>query len=428
MTPLAAVAVAHAAAAAAFTLVSAASVLRYARRHAALPATGAAGERAKPRVVLLRPTERVDGAFATRIAGDSRAYSGPLSRVVCVPGPEAVRAPLAVAVAVASSGVATDAPVNRKVKHLEAGLALAAKRGWLAAGAVVVHADADVVLAPRDLDELVLALERDAPDGAAFAPPAPSGGAPFAELMAQSILAASPQAFAVVWSLARLTRSPPALAGKLVAMRAATLEALGGYAPLAASIADDLALVAALRARGGRVALAGVAARTVDRDRTAWRVVQQMVRWMRVVASHRPLLLVTYPLLVAPLAVAAVLAAACGMRGETSPAWALAALFVSRFVLASVLARGPYEGRVPSPLETILGALAGDAVLVAATLAALWPAPITWSGRRYDVGRSGRILGARPDAPPGVVAPSDRDADADRGASTNEAQPPGAAS
>ena len=243
MSVLAAVALAHALAAALFTLVCVYAVWSFAARSRGRASS--VGPGALPRVFLLRATERVDAAFVARASLDPASYSGELRRVVCVPSLDAVRVPLGDEIALAASGIEDLAAVNRKAAHLEAGVACARADAPFAPGDVIVHADADVVLAPGDLDRLVASLERDAPDGASFAPPAPGGGGRLAELVARAILVASPQAFAVVWSLARLTRSEPALAGKLVAMRAATLDAIGGYAATKWAIADDIALVAA---------------------------------------------------------------------------------------------------------------------------------------------------------------------------------------
>ena len=403
MSVLAAVALAHASAAALFTLVCVYAVWSFAAR----PRGGASSvaQGALPRVVLLRATERVDAAFVARASLDPASYSGELRRVVCVPSLDAVRVPLGDGIAIAASGIEDLAAVNRKATHLEAGVARARADAPFAPGDVIVHADADVVLAPGDLDRLVASLERDAPDGASFAPPAPGGGGRLAELVARAILVASPQAFAVVWSLARLARSDPALAGKLVAMRAATLDAIGGYAATKWAIADDIALVAALRARGGRIALAPFAARTVAPHRTLPDVAAQMTRWMRVVGAHRPALLVTYPLLVAPVALATVLAVAAGLGGELLPASALGALIAARVLLAVALGRGAYRGHGLAGWISPLGAVVGDAVLLGAVAAALWPAPITWSGRRYEVGANGRILRAR--RAPRVSIPED---------------------
>jgi hypothetical protein len=406
---LGAIALTHASAAALFTLVCVYAVWRSASRSRHRAPHAGAGAPPLPRVVLLRATERVDAAFVARVDADTASYSGALRRVVCVPSLDAVRAPLGDGIAMAVSGIDDVAAVNRKAAHLEAGVARARADAPFGPGDVIVHADADVVLAPGDLDRLVASLERDAPDGASFAPPAPCGGGRLAELLARAILVASPQAFAVVWSLARLTRSEPALAGKLVAMRAATLDAIGGYAATAWAIADDIALVAALRARGGRIALAPFAARTVAPHRTLRDVASQMTRWMRVVGAHRPALLGTYPLLVAPVAVSTALAFAAALGGEILPVCALGALVASRVALAVALGRGAYRGQGLAGWASPLGAVLGDAVLLGAVVAAVWPAPITWSGRRYDVGASGRILRVRraPRAPfpPGARAP-----------------------
>ncbi len=360
VSPLEIAALAHAGVAAAFTIVCAtASALRRAPK----------SRRGASRVFLLRPMEVASRAVAARLAGDARAYSGELTRVWCAP--VAIAAPRDVRVAV--SGLAEDAAVNRKVAHLAAGLALVAAE--LDERSVVVHADSDVRLDPGDLDVLVAALD----DGLAlsFAPPAPTGR------LAQAIVALSPQAFAVIAGLARITGSSPALAGKLVAIRAPLLEALGGYGCAMHAIGDDVALLETAKNKGARVLMSERAA-IVESHQGVLQVLEQLTRWLRVVRAHRPALLLTYPFLIAPLPVAAVL---CALASTWT---AFAALAATRVLLAITVTHGVYRGRA-SVLNVALAPIADAIVLLAVARASL-SRSIEWAGRRYRVGARGRIL------------------------------------
>ena len=372
MSPVETVAVVHASVAGAFTALCCVATLLYYR-------SGRASS-LRPRVVLLRPVEEVTAALAARLEQDVLAYSGELHRVVCAAG--SVRA--APGVIAAASGLSDDAAVNRKAAHLEAGLKAA--RRVIDADTVVVHADSDVVLSPGDLDALVGALPPGDARCLAFAPPAATGGTPLSVALAQSIVSLSPQSFTVIAALARFTGAAPAIAGKLVAIPAPLLDAVGGYACMMHAIGDDVALVAAVRRVGGRVVMSPLAAVTSQPRRTTRAVWAQLSRWLRVVGWHRPRLLLTYPVFIAPLAVALPLAVAA----HTAASWcALSWLLAMRAVLAGVLATGPYRGRVK--WASVAVAVVGDALLVFAALLALTSRRVTWSGRTYRIGSGGRI-------------------------------------
>jgi hypothetical protein len=358
------------------------------------PRARRAGSLRDVRLLVLRPFERIEEAEAARLRETHRAASGTVDVVACVPSEASVTVPLPERTLLAASGIDDHAPKNRKVMHLDAGLRLARERGLVSPDTVIVQVDGDVALRPFDLDALAFALRARAHGGLAFAAPVPHGGERLAAFAARAVIAGSPHAFAALWALARVTKSPPAIAGKLVAFEAKTLDGIGGYAAIADAIADDIALVERVHARGGPVFLSSRAAITVDPSRTVAKVLAQLTRWVQVATAHRPGLLVTYPLLMAPLPLLVPLAAWAHASGEAL-AWAVPlAVLAARSVLVAALARGPYRGRAPAlfPLAP-LAVLASDALLFAAFVRALRRGPIVWAGRRYDVAPGGRIRG-----------------------------------
>lgn len=350
-------AAAHATLAALFTGVATVSVLC---RPSSVPSP------ARPKVLLLRPAEGLDDALRARLRHDDRAYSGSLVRLVCTPRG------------------ADEQAGNRKALHLAAGMREARSRGLVFGDTIIVHADADVELGPGDLDALVGALS--GPWSLSFAPPAPKGGTRLAEATAQAIVCASPQAFATVLALARVTGSAPAIAGKLVAIPAPLLEAMGGYEAFAGSIGDDVALVDAARLHGASVHMSPRAAYAVDPSRTLQSLLVQMTRWLRVASAHRFGLLWVYPTLIAPLALALLLACFVDAR------WAVpcAVLSVLRVVLGAVLLRGAYRGR--ASFLALLALPLADGVLCLAAARAVFRSRIAWSGRTYRLGPGGRIV------------------------------------
>jgi Glycosyl transferase family 21 len=276
----------------------------------------------------------------------------------------------------ACTAPASGEAVNRKVEHLEAGIANCGAR------TVIAWADADVELAPGDLDALVATLLDEAPDGIAIAPPAPSGW------LASVIFTQSPHAFALLARLAAIAGARPRVAGKLVAIRASTLSALGGFARIAPFIADDLALIDAV---GGRVALS--ARPVTTRARPGF--FAQLVRWLRVARAHDPALLLAYPTVIAPLAVTLALAIACALSG--TPRLGMAAIAIqlaARTTLAVVLRTRLYPPAARSLLLAPLGAIAGDLLVTAALTRAL-RSPICWGAYLYVLSAGGRIATRR---------------------------------
>ncbi len=350
-----------------------------------------------PPVVLLRCVEAVRPAHRARFAADARAYRGPLRRVVAsatgdeLDGAHSVR-----------SGIAPNAVGNRKALHLAIAHREAEALGWIDEHTIVVHADADVELAPGDLERLVAATTRTT---VAFAAPAPRGGSAAAELFARAVVTATPQAFAAIDALARIGAGAPALAGKLVATPAPLLESIGGYESLVAAIGDDVALVDAVVARGATARMAELAVATVDDSRTMRSLSAQLARWLRVASLHRPGLLWAYPALVASVPLALALA-----PWDPRALAAALALLALRWALAAVLVLGPYRGR--SSAWAIVVAPLADMLLLRAALAATGERRVRWEGRTYRVATGGTIEGVELD---GTAAPA-RAGDDGRGA------------
>lgn len=374
MSPLALAAIGHAVVAASFTVVCAiaAHAAHAARRRTAPPLQVS-------RVVLLRPVEELTAALEARFEHDASSTTRELVRVLCSP-----RA-IASTMRSAASGIGELEPVNRKAAHLRAGLGVVATE--LDDATVVVHADSDVVLRPGDVDALVDALDGEL--SLAFAPPSPHGTTALRRALAQSVMALSPQAFASIAALSRITGSPPVIAGKLVAIRAPLLDALGGYECMMHTIGDDVALVEAALAKGARISMSPRAAIT-ENDASTRALFDQLTRWFRVLAAHRPHLLLSYPILVAPLPITVVL---CVLAASPTAWLALAGSCVARLVLAVVLARGAYRDRVS--LRNVLLAPLSDLLVLASVARAVLGRSIRWAGRTYRVGRGGRILEVR---------------------------------
>ncbi len=392
---VAALSIAHAALATAFTLGAIVAIAREARARVAAREPVLIDE-----VILLRPIEHIEPSWAERVAREAEAIAQVrpvVSVVVCAPPGQpdsAVAILVRAGVRVVDSVVANDEPCNRKVRHLAAGVA-ATRAGFRSEDAAWVQVDADVIVDRRDIHELLATLERGNADDLAFAVPAPFaiGAVTPSFAILRAILTLSPQAFAAVHALARLTGGPPAVAGQLVAMRARALERIGGYPSIATAVADDVALVERIAAVGGAAHRAARAVR-VDADSMTLRAVRaRMTRWLRVIRAARPRLLATYPLFVAPLPIALSLALAAALAGGRWWTWTpVLALFAARVALAGALSRGPYRERTAmgGPWGLLWLVLA-DATLLGAALSALGDRRIVWADRLYQLDDRGHI-------------------------------------
>lgn len=371
-----------------FTLLASIAVLVRVRaiRAADRRAEGFAGTAP---VYVLRPTERIEASWLDRVAREGRARSE-VTTVVISPDEPSVGASEDGRLRFVRSREAIGAACNRKVAHLAAGVA-ALERELARADAIIVQADADVELEPRVLSALIAAVATDVNEDVrtdlAFA-------IPFARrsFALEAVLMTSLQSFAVIDALAWLGRSPPAVAGKCLALRAGTLRDLGGYAAFAPFIADDVAMVERASAAGLAVRPIGPA---VGIDGAACGIsatAQRMARWLQVLRSQRPHLLASYPLLIAPIPLCVLFTAFGLARGACAPAVLFLGLVVARAALAAVLVGttfrgGPVRAALFAPFSMVMA----DVILNLALLNALLVRDISWRGHVYRMARGGRI-------------------------------------
>ncbi|MBM7505632.1 glycosyltransferase [Agromyces aurantiacus] len=188
-----------------------------------------------------------------------------------------------------------------------------------------------------------------------------------------------------------------ALNGMAWAMRRATLDRLGGFAPLVPLLADDLAVAERVRAAGGAIdqTEAPQFVSTTVPDALAYRAL--MHRWMVFATlalraepvGWRAALVAAYALPPALLATAAGVAVARPTRPNVGAA--LAAVLVRSAVIAGV--QRALTGRVRhDPVRS----LAADLALPLQFAGALADRRITWRGRRYLVHANDRFEAVRP--------------------------------
>lgn len=346
----------------------------------------ATNERALDRAVLLRPCAGDEVDLAARLA-----CSGGARNVVLAVGSFSDRATPAAGIAVLrlhDTGVAADLVEthaigpNHKVDQLARALAIApSARGK----DVVVVADSDVDLAGVDLARLVAELE-DPSVGAVWAPPVERGEVVASgDAVSHAILDASLHAFPLLAGI-----DPNGMVGKLFAIRADVLEAVGGFEALRVHLGEDMELARRLRARGLRVVASPVIAPAHAQGRALAAVHARYVRWLQVVRAQRTVLLASYPLLLAPapmFLLVAILGALAGAVGVVVSA----AIGVLVRVAVAMAARSA-AGLPTAPLLATGQALLADAALLAALFGALRSRRVAWRAGELVVGPDGTLV------------------------------------
>jgi hypothetical protein len=256
---------------------------------------------------------------------------------------------------------------------------------------VVLAVDADVAVTGA----LVEALAAPVAAGAALstAAPTPIGVRGMVSWAVTGLLRHSHHSFR---ALHAMSAGAKAVCGKALGLSPVAAEELRG---LADHIGEDLELAKRLHARGQAVALAEEPALVPMEPMPSWRpAVERFTRWMQVLASHRPGLYPTVPLLFTPTLPLVALATALGswklgaatgalVLVRTLLSWRLAVLTKSSTALA------------PSPFLAVTAAwLLGEALLLASFLRSTWQAgTVTWRGRTYLLQRGGRMAPVWPE-------------------------------
>lgn len=133
----------------------------------------------------------------------------------------------------------------------------------------------------------------------------------------------------MLYGLTGLIGGVPSMAGGPRAIRRSALSEIGGFPGFRSSWARTES-PAVLTIRGYRIAVSPLPARCTDGGRDAKAVISRVARWLTVVRAQRPLLLLTYPLLMA--ATPAVLLWAALWQTSTLSILAMA-LLISRMLL-----------------------------------------------------------------------------------------------
>lgn len=262
---------------------------------------------------------------------------------------------------------------NRKLSQLVAGMNGAEEE-------VIFCADSDVDLEDLLLDAMVGPVQAGL--AAAWAPPVEVQVLGWGDRLSRAVLGGSQHAFPLLCGI-----DPAGLVGKCFAARRDALEAIGGLAPLAHHLGEDMELSRRLRAAGLRVGPAAVRCRSRVAGRSARTVRERFSRWILVIRAQRPALLLSYPLLLAASPLQVVLGLVLG-----EPALVVFA-GAGRLIIAALARTRSQLDRGPGAL--LVDAMVGDPLLLWAWLRALLSRSLSWRGQRMWVDGSGRLRADR---------------------------------
>ncbi len=354
--------------------------------------TSIAPTRLTTALLVVRPCAGSEPALARNLATLGALVDDPAHRAlvrlrfaVATPDDPAVPAIAAAVEGFAARGVdarmvvtGATAP-NQKSEHLARVIAAEPD------APVVVNLDSDVDLRPFDWNALLSPLA-DPAVAAVWAPPSEAPGETFADRASEALLGGSLHAFALLAGIDR-----DGMVGKAVALRSASLEAVGGFEALRETLGEDAELARRLVASGASVrASTGVAlSRASGRDLRA--VVGRYGRWLTVIRAQRPALLVSYPALffATPLLVLASTAAVIAGLGGGASLAAEGAAVLARLAVAWAAARA--SGRTDGALARVIDAALADVLLALAWGRALSTRSVRWRGRTLRVTRGGTL-------------------------------------
>lgn len=274
---------------------------------------------------------------------------------------------------------------NRKVAQLSAGTANSHEE-------IVVTVDSDVYLSDADLPALIGAMSSNTepdrrPAAASFAAPVEVCPLTVWDRASAALVGGSPQNFLALYGLTGLIGGVPSMAGALCAIRRSALSEIGGFPGVSQFLGEDYELSRRLTIRGYRIAVSPLPARCTDGGRDSKAVISRVARWLTVVRAQRPLLLLTYPLLMA--ATPAVLLWAALWQTSTLSILAVA-LLVSRMLLNRYLRQ--LQGERSSLLSTPFEVLAAELLLWLGLARALGTRVVRWRGHLFRIGAGGRML------------------------------------
>lgn len=251
--------------------------------------------------------------------------------------------------------------------------------------AVVI--DSDVDCEGLTLDALAAPFVGDERVAAVWVPAVETAGVTAADRASEAVLAGSLHAFSVLSTI-----DGDGLVGKVVALRASSLSAVGGFAALERHLGEDMELARRFRSQGMRCVALPLTVTSLASARSWSAVVDRYARWITVIRAQRPSLLTSYPALFFatwPIALTSIAVAATSASpgARAVAAGAACAAVVSRLAVSFAARHAARHELWRAPLDAVMA----DAVLAMAFVRSLRTRTVTWRGRALRVDDGGLL-------------------------------------
>jgi ceramide glucosyltransferase len=276
-------------------------------------------------------------------------------------------------------------PTNRKIWHLQRGVDAACHN-------VIVCADSSTTLEGDVLVALVGALEAEPGRGLTWAISTSKGRGGLGARLTRVAFAGSALNFGLVAATHRLLRRPPFVTGALLAIRRSALASLGGFAPYADVLAEDIAIGRDLARAGWAVELSSQPVYQRPGDDSLRALYGRLLRWNVAMWRARDPLRVHYPLVVCPLAW---LPLSWPLALASHPEWAQSlsvialVLVVTRWLFALIVL-GVVTGQRLT-IDVLWAPFLVEPMMLAAYVHGRFTRSVRWRGQELRVGRDGRI-------------------------------------
>lgn len=251
---------------------------------------------------------------------------------------------------------------------------------------LVLNIDSDVDLTHTSLRDGIDHLARSPELAAVWWPPVEARGTTLGDRASEALLAGSLHAFPLLRGIDRA-----GLVGKVVALRRAALDDVGGFRALEQHLGEDMELARRLRSRGWRVESVPVAVVARAQGRAWDAVVARYGRWLAVIRAQRPALMLSYPSLffATPLVLALALWGGSLSHGDARAIFLLAAAMIAVTRLAVALGARRASGHSVTLAQALKDVFLADALMACAFARALRTREVVWRGRRLTIDRAG---------------------------------------
>jgi ceramide glucosyltransferase len=253
---------------------------------------------------------------------------------------------------------------------------------------VVVVMDSDVDCTGLSLQKLLAPMTFNPTIAAVWVPVIEHAGNTIADRASEAVLVGSLHAFPLLSML-----DPHGMVSKVVALRKEALTLVGGFSAVEQTLGEDMELARRFRTADWCVRVYPGTVKSLAVGRSWQGIVLRYARWIAVIRSQRPWLLVSYPAMFFATSLVCLVGVGLTRVSEAtmmSNAVALSACVVAMGSRVAVAVCG--RKIVGSPLSnSMMDVLLADVLLVCAFVTALTTRTVVWRGRKLHVASGGTV-------------------------------------